>query len=374
MITRTLQQVLESHMFRGKAIIVTGARQVGKSTLLEQIVSGRTEPVLRLNCDEPEVREALTGANSQDLRLIVGNSRIVIIDEAQRVKGIGRTLKLITDGMPQVQLLVTGSSSLNLLDSLDEPLTGRKFEYQLFPFATAELIADRGLIEARQMLDSRLVFGSYPDVVNHADGAKEIIMNLADSYLYKDLLAYDGMRKPALLAKLLTALALQVGSQVSYNEVAQTIGSDSKTVEKYIDLLEKCFIVFRLQAFSRNLRNELKKSRKVYFWDNGVRNAVIQNFAPLTMRADVGALWENFFVSERIKRNRYDQHYAKSYFWRTTTKKEIDYVEEEDGVFTAFELKWNPKKASTSFPSEFIGTYPVKQHEVITPENYWRYL
>ena len=374
MITRTLQQRIEGNLFKGKAVIVIGARQVGKSTLFRQITEKLEEPVLMLNCDEPEVRELLVGMNLVELKLMIGKHRIVVIDEAQRVSEIGMTLKRITDNFPEVQLLVTGSSSFELQNRLNEPLTGRKYEYRLFPISTRELLEHGGLMAVKQSLESRLIYGSYPDIINHTDEAKELLMNIAGSYLYKDLLALEDIRRPALLEKLLVALALQVGNEVSYNEIAQTVGSDSKTVEKYIDLLEKCYIVFRLGAFSRNLRTELKKSKKIYFYDNGIRNAVIQNFAPLSMRNDAGALWENFFISERLKANEYEGRYAKSYFWRTTQQQEIDYIEESDGQFAVFEMKWNPRKKTTPLPAAFLKTYPVAQEAVVTPENYLEWL
>ena len=370
MIRRALQTRIESHLFKGKAIIVIGARQVGKSTMLRMILEGRNEPTLTLSCDEPEVKEMLTNANLKELQLLIGKNKIVTIDEAQRVADVGMTLKRITDNFPDVQLLVTGSSSFELQNKLNEPLTGRKLEYHLFPLSTGELLAANGLLPVKQTLESRLIYGSYPDIVTNAADAKELLANLADSYLYKDLLGMEGIRRPVLLSKLLTALALQVTSEVSYNELAQTVGSDSKTVEKYIDLLEKCFIVFRLNGFNRNLRSELKRSKKIYFYDNGIRNAILQNFAPLSMRQDVGALWENFIITERMKANQAAGRYAKSYFWRTTQQQEIDYVEESDGQFTLFEMKWNPKKANAKFPIIFSNTYDVKEKKVITPENW----
>lgn len=374
MIKRKLQEVIENKLFKGKAVILIGARQVGKSTLFRYIAEGQHQQVLLLNCDEPEVKAMLSGINTPELKMLIGANRIVMIDEAQRVPEVGLTLKRITDNFPEVQLLVTGSSSFELQNNLNEPLTGRKYEYYLYPISTAELNDSRGLLAVKQMLEARLIFGSYPDVVNHTDEAKELLMNIAGSYLYKDLLSIDQIRRPVLLDKLLVALALQIGSEVSYNELAQTIGTDNKTVEKYIDLLEKCFVVFRLNAFNRNLRTELKKSKKIYFYDNGIRNAIIQNFAPLSLRQDVGALWENFFISERIKANHYAGRYSRNYFWRTTQQQEIDYIEESDGNFTAFEMKWNPNKRQTNFPSAFLNTYPVKETVVITPENYLDWL
>lgn len=370
MISRLLQETIESRLFAGKAIIVIGARQVGKSTLFKLILEKQDYKALQLNCDEPEVRDMLSNINTAELRLLIADNRIVVIDEAQRVENIGMTLKLITDNFPDVQLLVTGSSSFELQDKLNEPLTGRKYEYHLYPISTAELMASNGLLGVKQTLEQRLVYGSYPDILNHADDAKELLMNLAGSYLYKDLLTLESVRRPVLLGKLLTALALQVCSEVSYNELAQTVGTDNKTIEKYIDLLEKCYIVFRLNGFNRNLRSELKKSKKIYFFDNGIRNAILQNFAPLSLRQDAGALWENFIISERIKRNHYSGRYVNNYFWRTTQQQEIDYVEECDGQFSIFEMKWNPRRANTQFPSSFLTAYDVKEKAVVTPENW----
>ncbi len=370
MIKRLLQDTIEKRMFAGKAIIVTGARQVGKSTLFKMMLESHSEPTLQLNCDEPEVKEMLTQANTQELNLLIGGNRIVVIDEAQRVENVGMTLKRITDNFPDVQLLVTGSSSFELQNKLNEPLTGRKFEYHLYPLSTGELLASQGLLSVKQSLESRLVFGSYPDVLSHKEDSKELLNNLASSYLYKDLLNLEGIRRPALLNKLLTALALQVTSEVSYNELAQTVGTDNKTVEKYIDLMEKCYIIFKLNGFTRNLRTELKRAKKIYFYDNGIRNAILQNFAPLALRQDAGALWENFIISERIKANHYNGRYANSYFWRTNQQQEIDYIEECDGQFSLFEMKWNAKRANTKFPSTFLSTYDVKETAIVTPDNW----
>ncbi|MBQ7711042.1 MAG: ATP-binding protein [Bacteroidales bacterium] len=369
LLRRKIQQVIENRMFKGKAIILVGARQVGKSTLFRQILSGKTD-FLTLSCDDPEVREMLNGINQRELQRIIGNHRIVMVDEAQRVPGVGLAMKLIADNMPEVQLLITGSSSLMLQGSLNEPLTGRKFEYHLYPFSTQELVENMGLLRTKGMLESRLVFGSYPDVINNIGDTKEILMNLSGSYMYQDLLSMEGVRKPVLIEKLLVALALQVGSEVSYNELAQTVGSDAKTVEKYIDLLEKCYVLFRLPALSRNLRSELKRGKKVYFYDNGIRNALIQNLNPLSMRNDVGALWENFVISEIIKYNHYNGRYANYYFWRTTSQQEIDFVEERDGQLHLYEMKWNPKKGNAKVPNEFTKAYGKMPFTVVTPENY----
>ncbi len=370
MIKRVLQTGIESRLFMGKVIILIGARQVGKSTLMKQIINERSEKTLELNCDEPEVRNFLSHANAQDIKQLIADNRILYIDEAQRVNGIGMVLKRIADNHPDVQLLVTGSSSFELQQELNEPLTGRKLEYHLYPISTSELIETQGIIATKAQLEARLIYGSYPDILQHTENARELLMNLSGSYLYQDVLALEAVRRPALLDKILQALALQVGSEVSYHELAQTVGTDNKTVEKYIDLLEKCYVIFRLGALNRNLRNEIKKGKKIYFYDNGIRNAVIQNFAPVGLRSDMGALWENFIISERIKLCHYRQRYAKPYFWRTTSQSEIDYVEEADGTFSVFEMKWNPRRGTTKIPKAFSNAYPVSSSTIVTPEKY----
>lgn len=374
MYTRNLQSVIQERCFQGKAIILLGARQVGKTTLLKKIIQEQQVEALYLNCDEPQTVTALTNCNLRELQMVIGANKFVVIDEAQKVDNIGLTLKLIVDNMPDVQVIATGSSAFELRNCLNEPLTGRKYEYQMFPISSKEIYQSSGYIDLKGLLETRLIYGSYPDILNHANDARELLRMLTDSYLYKDILATDNLRKPDVLDKLLRALAFQVGSEVSYNELAQTIGTDSKTVERYIELLEKCYIIFRLHGLSRNLRNELKKAKKIYFYDNGVRNAVIQQFAPLELRNDAGALWENFFISERIKRNHYQQNYCNIYFWRTKSQLEIDYIEEQNGQMTAFEMKWNPKKSNTSIPETFLNAYDVKETVVITPENYLEYL
>ena len=374
MFTRELYPVILDQCFKGKAIILLGARQVGKTTLLRQVIQTAQTEVQYLNCDEPQVVEALTNRNLRELVLLVGKAKYIVIDEAQKVNNIGLTLKLIVDNIPDVQVIATGSSAFELRNRLNEPLTGRKFEYQMYPISTNEIYQSSGYVDVKRLLETRLIYGSYPEVLSNLDNAQSLLLSLSDSYLYKDILTMDSMRKPDVLNKLLQALAFQIGSEVSYNELAQTIGTDSKTVEKYIDLLEKCFIIFRLNGLSRNLRNELKKAKKIYFCDNGVRNAVIQQFAPVALRNDMGQLWENFFISERITRNHYLGHHCNIYFWRTTSQQEIDYIEESDGQMSAFEMKWNPKKATVKLPEAFLKAYSVKQTAVVTTENYLDWL
>lgn len=374
MYNRDLLQIITDKCFHKKAILLLGARQVGKTTLLKEFVKRQNDEVLFLNCDDAITVSMLTNRNQQQLKMLIGNAKIIVIDEAQKVDNIGLTLKIIVDNFPNVQVIATGSSAFELRNRLNEPLTGRKYEYQLFPISTNEIYKTSGYLEVQRMLETRLIYGSYPDILTHSFEAHELLNSLTDSYLYKDILASENLRKPELLDKLLQALAFQVGSEVSYVELAQTVGCDAKTVERYIDLLEKCFIIFRLNGLSRNLRNELKKAKKVYFYDNGVRNAIIQQFAPLDIRNDVGALWENFFIAERIKFNHYRQHYCNIYFWRTKSQQEIDYIEERDGAYTAFEMKWNPQKSKTTIPTSFLNAYSVNETAIITQENYLDYL
>ena len=373
MIERKLDKIIKKQLFKGKIIVIVGPRQVGKTTLLGELVRKSDKRVLALNCDEPEVQTMLANTNVAKLRAIIGNNELLVIDEAQKVDNIGLTLKLIVDNIKSVQVVASGSSAFELRNRLNEPLTGRKFEYQMFPISSSEIIDTFGLMEERRTLENRLVYGSYPDIVMHPEEARQYLTDLAQSYLYKDILSLDSIRKPQLLDKLLQALAFQIGSEVSTNELARTLQTDGKTIDKYIDLLEKCYVVFRLGGLSRNLRTELKRAKKIYFYDNGVRNAIIQQFAPVNLRDDIGALWENFFIAERMKRNHYSGYYCNRYFWRTTLQQEIDLIEESDGAMTAFEMKWNPTK-KVLFSKSFTDAYNVKETVVITPDNYMEYL
>lgn len=370
MIKSNIETKILKDFDRNKIITLLGPRQVGKTTLLEQIIE-KTQggKILTLNCDNEDDRTLLQGRTTTELKNLIGNNDLIMIDEAQRVENIGLTLKMMGDLKSKSNIIVTGSSSLELGDSVNEPATGRLLEYNLFPFTMEELAEETSWHEEHRMLAHRLIYGMYPEVVMYPEDARRTLMTIANSYLYKDLLSYDGIRKPALLQNLVRALALQVGSEVSYNELAQLVGADKVTVEKYVDLLEKCFVVFKLPSYSRNLRNEIKKGKKIYFYDNGIRNAVLANFAMPEHRTDMGALWENFLVSERLKRNIYEKNYAQMYFWRTQAQQEIDYVEECDGQLTAFEFKWNPK-AKASLPKSFADAYPGSAFEIITPLNY----
>ena len=373
MILRKLKHVIKGQLFNGKAIVLIGARQVGKTTLLNQLAQESEQSVLMLNCDEPEVRILLENTNISQLKLLIGNNKLIIIDEAQKVKNISLTLKLFVDNFKDLQVIATGSSAFELHNRLNEPLTGRKLEYQLYPISSGEIIETYGLLEEKRTLENRLIYGSYPDILMHPEQARKYLTELTQSYLYKDIFSIGDIRKPELIEKLAQALAFQIGSEVSTNELANMLQTDNKTIDKYIDLLEKSYVVFRLGGLNRNLRNELKKSKKIYFYDTGVRNAVIQQFAPVQLRNDMGALWENFFIAERKKRNQYDEKFCNSYFWRTNQQQEIDLIEETDGQMTAFEMKWNTSKKA-HFPKSFLDAYPVKETIVVTPDNYLNYL
>jgi len=374
MIERTILHSIKKRFFQKKAILLIGPRQVGKTTLLKQIIEEYNQKdSLFLNCDEPETLQMLNNVSSTELKNIIGNKKIVLIDEAQRIENVGITLKLITDNIFDIQLVVTGSSAFDLRNRLNEPLTGRKFEYKLYPLSTTELINTTSNLEEKRLLEQRLIYGFYPDIVNNPSDAKKILLDLSNSYLFKDILMYKDIRNPELLTKLLTALSLQLGNEVSYNELSKIIGVKSETIERYIELLEKVFIIFRLPSFSRNLRSELKKSRKLYFYDNGIRNALIQNFRPLELRTDTGALWENFMVSERKKFIEYNEMYSNTYFWRTHNQQEIDYIEERDGVLYAFEFKWNEKR-KTKLPNSFAETYPHHEFQSINRTNYFEFI
>lgn len=369
MIKRELTRHIRSRLFKGKAVIIYGPRQTGKTTLVEELLL-RGESYRYFNGDEADVREMLSDVTSARLRTLIGKHKVVFIDEAQRIENIGLTLKLITDQLKEVQLIASGSSAFELANRTNEPLTGRKYELMLYPLSFSEMVEHHGFLEESRLLEHRMIFGYYPEIVSTPGEERELIKLLVNSYLYKDLLALDKVGKPAVLEKIVKALALQVGNEVSYQEIAQLVGADNQTVERYVDLLEKSYILFRLPALSRNVRNELKKSRKIYFYDNGVRNAVINNFKSLQSRTDTGALWENFMISERMKFLNYRQIDVDRYFWRTTQQQEIDYIEEEaEEKLSAFEFKWNPR-ASAGFSATFLKNYTVKRTAVISPANF----
>ncbi|MBX2982602.1 MAG: ATP-binding protein [Flavobacteriales bacterium] len=372
MIKRQLTALLESRLKDRKALVVLGPRQTGKTTLLNDLLHDK-EQVLYLNADDPDVRLQLERITAKGWRDLIGNYRFVFLDEAQRVSDIGVKLKLITDQFSDVKLLVSGSSALELANEMNEPLTGRKWEHLLLPITWREWCDHIGALEADRELEQRLVLGMYPEVLTRPNDATDVLRELSGSYLYRDLLGFRGIRKPALLEQLLRALAFQLGSEVSLNELGQLLGVDKNTIATYMDLLEKAFIIHPLSSFKRNLRNELTTARKVNFVDNGIRNAVIGNYAPFSKRTDKGALWENFLISERRKLHNNERWHGSMYFWRTTDQREIDLVEDVDGQLSAFEFKWSPT-AKSRIPLTWKRAYPDSESTVIHKANYLRFL
>ena len=374
-IKRDIQDDILKRLFKKKAIIIYGARRVGKTTLVKEIQNNFSDISLYLNCDEPDIKEALTNKTSTELKSFIGPKKLIIIDEAQRVINIGLTLKLIVDNYPEIQIIATGSSSFELSNQTVEPLTGRKYEYILFPFSFHELKSIYTNLELDRLLEKRIVFGMYPEIIINEPENERNLKEITGSYLYKDVLQYQNIRNPDVLDKLLRALALQVGSEVSYNELANLLTVDKKTIQSYISLLEKAFVIFRLQPFNKNLRNEIKKLRKIYFIDNGIRNALINNLNPLALRNDTGILWENFLISERIKYNFNNFLNINAYFWRTHQKEGIDYIEEKTGNIQAYEFKWKNKNSLKSKPPKaFSDKYNKYYFETIDKKTYQNFL
>ncbi len=367
---RTIQKNIEKRLFKGKIIIIYGPRQVGKTTLAKTILEkyAKERDTKYLSSDDLDVRQALTNKTSTALKEYLGQKDFVVIDEAQRIENIGLTLKLLVDNYPEIQIIATGSSSFDLSNKIIEPLTGRKYEFFLHPFSLEELSQKYDRLEMRRILERQMIFGAYPEVIDAGEDAKNRLKEITHSYLYKDVLEYQGIKHSDLLDNLLQALALQVGNEVSYNELSNLLKISKNTVENYIRILEQAFIIFRLRPLSRNLRNELKKMRKIYFYDTGVRNALINNFNPLDLRTDAGALWENFMLSERMKFNGNNEHDKLTYFWRTMQKQEIDYIEEEGGKMEGFEFKW--KKDKFKKPKAFLEAYPGSDVTLVNKENF----
>lgn len=355
-----------------KAIIVLGPRQVGKTTLIQSIAAGMPN-VLWLTGDDPDTKALLDGATSTRLKALLDGCGLLVIDEAQRIPDIGLKIKLITDHVPGTKVIATGSSSLELAHPTREALTGRKWEYRMLPLSYSELAQHFGRLEERRMLHHRLVYGAYPEVVVHPGDAEDVLIQLADSYLFKDILWLESIKRPDALVRLVQAIAFQLGNEVSLNELSRTTGMDVKTVDKYLSILEQAFVVFRMGSFSRNLRSELNQARKIYFYDNGIRNAVIRQFQPVGNRPDVGALWENFLMAERQKMKAYGQLQSNSWFWRTHRQAELDLLEESDGQLQAFEFKWNPAQ-KVKLPKAFSEAYPEATFRVVHPDNFEDFL
>jgi len=369
-ITRIIQKNMRDDFFKGKVIVIYGARQVGKTTLVRQLMDSFNEKSVYFNCDEPDLRNGLTNKTSSELKLLIGDAKIAVFDEAQRVENIGITLKLLVDTYPDIQIIATGSSSFELANTISEPLTGRTYQYTLFPISELEIVSHLGYLESKRLLESRLKYGNYPEILTQEDQKeKERLLNgIKNNYLLTDILKLENIKGSDTLYKLLQLLALQVGSEVSFSELASTLEIDKNTVKKYVDLLQKTFIIFKLSALSRNSRKEIAKKVKIYFTDVGIRNALINNFNDMDLRSDKGALWENYLMSERIKFNSYTRNFVNSYFWRSYDQKELDLVEEENGKLFGYEFKWG--SGGSRVYKLFNELYPGSSIKVVNRENY----
>ena len=366
MIKRRIQKSIQDNLFKGKAIIVYGPRQVGKTTLMKQIIEDNKN-CLYLNCENFSVQESLEKIEAKEIKEYFNNASLVVLDEAQVLKNPGGIIKMMVDTYPEIQILATGSSSFDLGNKLGEPLVGRAYYYKLYPFSVEEILLNKKDIDLEEIMK----YGFYPEVF-FSKNKEEDINNITSGYLLKDILSFEGIKKSDVVVKLLKLLALQVGSEVSYNELSRNLSVDKKTIEKYIDILEKCFIVFKIQGLSRNSRKEISKSVKIYFYDIGIRNSLILNYNKIDKRNDAGALWENFCILERMKYREYNNIKANIYFWRTYTQKEIDYIEEREGKMFAYEIKW--KKGKIVNPTEFLSNYTNSQFEVVNKENYLNFI
>lgn len=369
LITRISEKRLTQWLFKGKALVLTGARQVGKTTLLQNLLVDNKEK-LWLNADETIVRERLENLNLEDLKGVTGNYKVVVIDEIQRIPNAGLLLKLLVDNFKSTQIIATSSSALDISERIFEPLTGRHLLFHLYPFSLAEMYHGKSAFEVEQKLPFHLVYGCYPDIYNYQSDAETLLKNLANQYLYKDVLVWKDIRKPELLDKLLKLLAHQICSEVSINELSNQLKVKSETIESYIDLLEKSFVIFRLNAYSTNTRKEVTKMSKIYFWDNGIRNAITGNFDDFNTRQDKGLLWENFIISDRMKMNAWYNTDIQSFFWRNYNQSEVDYIENNKGELFAYEMKWNSKK-NPKISKAFTNSYPNASTEIITSRNFF---
>ena len=370
MYNRVISKQIKDKFFKGKAIIIVGPRQVGKTTLsLEILKKYNKENIVKFNCDNPDDKEALNDKNVNFLIKIIGKAKIIFIDEGQKTKTIGQTLKLLVDHFgKEKQILVTGSSSFNLIDKTSEALTGRKFIYHLYPLSFEEIFQKKNILDFKKELEIFMIFGNYPEIVSEQtnEDRMEKLKNLASSYLYKDILEFQNIKNPDILRKLLKAIALQIGSEVSYTELSNLIGIDKKTVERYVDLLEKNFIIFRLSPYFRNKRRAISKLRKIYFYDLGIRNAIINNFNFFDSRNDQGQIWENLAIIERMKYQEYHKIYSNNYFWRAYSGAEVDFIEERGGKLYGFELKWGGKKGR--IPQEWQKD-ENSEYKIISPND-----
>jgi predicted AAA+ superfamily ATPase len=373
MYPRDITTNLDRWISKKEILILFGARQVGKTTLLKEILKTKQNAIL-LNCEIPAIADIIESRDLSQIKSLFEDNDIIALDEAQKIRNIGSILKLIFDELPQYKIIATGSSSFELANKITEPLTGRNIKFRLYPLSINELKQAKNWLWIMENLNNLIIYGTYPGIIDMGGTDRQLkLSELASDYLYQDVLMHENIRNPALLRKLLKALALQSGSQVSSNELSGLLGISRITVERYIDLLEKTFVIFSLSPFSSNLRNEIKKSRKIYFYDTGIRNALIGDFRSLENRVDAGALWENFCISQRIMFNSTANPNTKAYFWRTYDGAEIDLVEEYNGNLKAFEFKLNPRSRA-KIPQSFTNKYNPLTTKIISPSNLFEVL
>ncbi|HAT77724.1 MAG TPA: ATPase [Flavobacterium sp.] len=372
-ITRQITKEIQNDCFKGKVILLLGARQIGKSTLIKMLSFSKEIETLWLDGENADVHLLLQNANSERLKQIAGNHKVIVIDEAQKINAIGSVLKLFADYHKEIQVIASGSSSFELRNSLNEPLTGRKFEFNLYPLSFQEMVNHTNLLLEIRQLPQRLRYGYYPEIVTSQGNEERLLKFLSESYLYKDIFLFKGVKKPEKILELLKLLAWQIGSEVNYNELSKTLKIDNQTIESYVNMLEQAFVIYKLNAYNTNQRKELKKSKKIYFNDLGIRNSLINDFRPIEIRNDSGAIFENFVINEFRKQNEYQQVYANLYFWRTTDQKEIDLVIEKDGMLHAFEIKWNPNK-KTVLTKSFSNIYSNYTFDIINSNNFFEFI
>ncbi len=372
-IERNIEKQILDDFFKGKVIILLGARQVGKSTLIKNITKTFGEEVLWLDGENADVQLVFREMNSEKAKHIVGKHKILVIDEAQKIDNIGSILKIYADYHSEIQVIASGSSAFELRNLLNEPLTGRKFEYYLFPFSFSEMSNSNNILHEQRQLSQRLRYGSYPEVVLNYDDSERLLRFLSDSYLYKDIFLFKGIKKPEKMLELLKLLSWQIGSETNYNELSRILKLDNQTIESYIHLLEQAFVVFRISAFHTNQRSELKKTKKIYFNDLGIRNAIINDFRPIEIRNDIGALFENYMINEIRKLNYYNRIYANIYFWRSAEQKEVDLILEKNNYLHLFEFKWNPLK-KVKLTKSFSNIYQNYSFNILNRDNYSYYL
>ena len=373
-VKRLLQARITDRIEPNKAVLIFGARRVGKTVLMRQLINDFAGKTMLLNGEDYDTLALLEERSVANYRHLLSGVDLLAIDEAQNIPDIGSKLKLIVDEIAGVCVLASGSSSFDLLNKAGEPLVGRSTQFHLTPFSQKEIAQIETALETRQNLESRLIYGSYPEVVtlDSFERKTDYLRDIVGAYLLKDILAIDGLKNSGKMKELLRLIAFQLGNEVSYDELGKQLGMSKNTIEKYLDLLSKVFVVYRLGAYARNLRKEVTKAGKWYFYDNGIRNAIIGNFNPLSIRQDVGALWENYLISERIKANSNEGLGKEFYFWRTYARQEIDLIEENTDTLTALEFKWGTKKPNV--PDIFKETYPNATFGVVNRDNYLQYL